>query len=1288
MTVVIEKTYVKKTPREHVLLRPDTYVGSLTPDDTPVPTWLLSSDGEHVVREPARISPALFKIFDEVLVNAADNRQRDPAGTTLICVDVRPEDGSVRIWNNGAPLHIDMHAEHGVRVPELVYGSMLSGSNFNDDEERLTGGRNGYGSKLANVLSSRFVVDVVAREVRAPARSPPVHYHQVFEQNMGVVHPPVLRPLTPGSESLFSDLPEPFLDATAAFGVQLGTCVTFFPDVTRFGGAASAAELFTDQVVRLFLRRALDVAATAGMAVPREQAERRKRPYPPLAVRVNGGRKYVFAGGFADYLKMYEDLPPPLFLERLNDRWEVGLALSQDGVFQHVSFVNGIATSIGGTHVSAVADQICAALRAPGAPGEGLSPAHIRSFLVVYVNARVVNPEFSTQTKTQLTTPESRFRADSRLTEAMLTRVVKNKDLRALLSDRARSLETTKLGQTLSSSKTARVDVPKLVDAAWAGTARSAQCTLFLTEGDSAKTLAMSGFAVVGTQVFGVFPLRGKLLNVYGAAPERVRKNAEIESLVKILGLRFGAVYTAETVGQLRYGHVAIMADQDVDGSHIKGLLMNFFATFWPSLLTVPGFLQQFITPLLKATPRNAPAERAVAELCGVGRKAAPFYTMESFQAWAATLPADARVDKKYYKGLGTSTATEAREYFEDLPRHLLSFRNEDPDASLRVLKKAFNPAQAEERKQWITQSLETPRGVDYADMRGVSYEDFTDAELVGFSREDVVRSIPSVLDGFKPSQRKVLFAGLKLNLTKELKVAQFAGRVAELTDYHHGEQSLVGTVVNMAQNFPGSNNTNLFRPAGQFGTRLMGGGDAASARYIFTHLEPVARALFPAADDPLLEYRVEDGVRYEPVAYYPVIPMLLVNGAHGIGTGWATNVPMYNPSELVDRVRAWIRDGGGGGGGGGAPLPLLPWYRGFTGEICRDGGSEHRYLTKGVLRAADDGGDCSRFSISELPVGVWTDNYVHLLKTAKSCSRAGEQPAGAFITEIVEDNNDIQVNLEVRCDPKALYGSAAASTPRSSLDHEALLRKFGLVGTLSTSNMHAFDARGLIRKFESAEEILGYFCEQRRPMYVRRRAHLLAGLRSDAERLANRARMAQCVSDGTLVLTGGVSRRALAARLTQMGFATQSALKRMAGEEAEPSEPLETSETEIAEFDYLVRTSVLDFTKESMTELFRRRDARLAEIAALEAKSGDDLWLEDLNTLEEALQKAQTAWDDELHEALEKAAQARGGGGASSSSSGKKGAGKATRKRAAPTAGNAPRKRAATAVAVKVEAV
>jgi len=245
------------------------------------------------------------------------------------------------------------------------------------------------------------------------------------------------------------------------------------------------------------------------------------------------------------------------------------------------------------------------------------------------------------------------------------------------------------------------------------------------------------------------------------------------------------------------------------------------------------------------------------------------------------------------------------------------------------LIKMAFTKNRVEDRKTWLN-NLKKGTFLNYsqAQENGICYSDFINKELILFSQADNQRSIPHIYDGFKPSQRKVLFSCFKRKLKNEIKVAQLAGYVSEHSAYHHGEMSLTGTIVGMAQSFCGSNNINLLTPSGQFGTRRMGGKDAASPRYIFTKLEKITRTIFHPDDDALLNYLSDDGLSIEPEYYMPVIPMILVNGSDGIGTGWSSFVPNYSSRQIIKNLRQLLN---------GEEVEMMhPDYSGYTGEVSK----------------------------------------------------------------------------------------------------------------------------------------------------------------------------------------------------------------------------------------------------------------------------------------------------------------------------------------------------------------
>ena len=585
---------------------------------------------------------------------------------------------------------------------------------------------------------------------------------------------------------------------------------------------------------------------------------------------------------------------------------------------------------------------------------------------------------------------------------------------------------------------------PKLTDANKAGTKEGYHCTLILTEGDSAKGLAMAGRSIVGPDLFGVFPLRGKLLNVRDASIDQISKNTEIQNIKNFLGLQHKKEYT--DCKSLRYGHLMIMTDQDHDGSHIKGLLINFLQVTFPSLLRIPEFLIEFITPIVKVwkgDPKNP-------------TKWKTFFTMPEYEAWKEQHAHEGQWDHKYYKGLGTSTTEDAQVYFHDLDKHLKEFHTmQDQEAELIDL--AFSKKKADERKEWLRQ-FKPGTYLDHTTKK-ITYTDFVNKELILFSMADNMSSIPSVVDGLKPGQRKVLYTCFKRNLKKDVKVVELAGLVLGLTAYQHGETSLQQTIVGLAQSFVGSNNLNCLEPSGNFGSRLQGGSDCASARYIYTRLSPFARRVFSSLDEPLLTYNTDDDRQIEPEMYVPVVPLVLINGADGIGTGWSSSIPNYNPEDIVRNLKLLMAN---------QPMePMQPWFRGFSGTVTPMG--QDRYKFSGIIKQTGD----NEVEITELPIRLWTQDFKDKLE---EIIKADKIPS--FIKDYTDYNTHIKVHFVVQMEEKHM---------KIALE-EGLEEKFKLSRSIATSNLVAFDPEGRITKYASVEDIMKEFFAVRIKFYEKRK--------------------------------------------------------------------------------------------------------------------------------------------------------------------------------------------------------
>ena len=415
-----------------------------------------------------------------------------------------------------------------------------------------------------------------------------------------------------------------------------------------------------------------------------------------------------------------------------------------------------------------------------------------------------------------------------------------------------------------------------------AGTKNGYLCSLILCEGLSAKTYAVAGiskgvYGRSGRDYFGILPLKGKCLNVRNSSPAIIGKNAVITDLIQALNLRHDLDYTDDkNYKTLSYGRVILLTDADVDGLHISGLIMNFFHALFPSVLErKEPFLVSMQTPIVRVfNPKGDIL----------------FYDENRFRKFEKehTKP----FKSKYYKGLGTTKPEDVPDTFG---LKMIEYINDDN--SRTSMDKVFHKKFADTRKDWLENYDPNPSFSldDQGALVNMDISNFLNNEVIKFSHNDCKRSIPSLFDGLKESQRKILYCVKKRNLTfnkPSLKVAQLGGYVAEHSNYHHGEQNLYDTIVKMAHDFVGSNNIPLLYRDGMFGTRINLGKDAASARYIFTKMETLTPLLFREEDDVLLTYVVDDGDVVEPEFYIPIIPTILINGATGIGSGWSSNIP------------------------------------------------------------------------------------------------------------------------------------------------------------------------------------------------------------------------------------------------------------------------------------------------------------------------------------------------------------------------------------------------------------
>ncbi|MCK9445428.1 toprim domain-containing protein [bacterium] len=1083
----IEERYKKLSQREHVLEKSGMYIGNITTElkDMFVVENTNDFDNIKIINKLVKYNAGFLKIFDEILSNASDHSIRT-GGVKYIKVNVFND--HVVIENDGPGIPIVIHKEHGIYIPEMLFGNLLTGENYQKDDDRLVAGTNGIGSKATNIFSKRFLVETADGKKQ---------YNQEFSNNLINVGKPKI---TKSNKNY--------------------TKVKYYPDFEKFG-----LEYIDDDIQKLFIKRVIDIATYC----------------PTLKVYYND--TLIKIKSFKDYMSYFVEKDTEMFYEKLNDNWEIGIVPSTNDNFQQSSLVNGTNCYIGGTHVNFITNKLVSQITDSLSKKNkkiSIKPNDIKNKLFVFVNCKIVNPVFDSQTKENLSTKiTNAISCNAEISDKLIKQISQSSIVEDILNyiELREKAELKKLGK----GKTSKVKIKKLDDANMAGTRNSDKCILFLAEGDSASGTILTGFASTGRDYYGCFPLKGKPLNVKSTTLSKIKENDEIKNIITALGLEFGKKYINTT--ELRYGKIVFATDADNDGMHIKGLLINLFETFWPELLKL-DFIYDFVTPIMKIEK---------------GKNVKFFYKLDEYKKWKDLN--EKGWNQTYYKGLGTIESHEIKDFFKNIQKHLIRFNYTDIDETKECIDLVFNDKRSDDRKEWLLNYIPGIEVDKFANK--TTYKSFFDEEFIQFSMADNIRSIPSIVDGFKPSQRKIMYTMFKNNYKEKVKVGNFSGAVIEKSSYHHGNQSIEGAVINLAQDFINTNNINLLEPLGNYGSRLKGGKDAASSRYIFTKLSPITRHIFKEVDDNILDYLDDDGFLIEPRFYTPIIPMCLINGAEGIGTGWSTFIPKYNPKDIVKYLVNKLQDKK-------SKIDIIPYYKNFTGEIKFDS-DKNRYVTSGIIKKIN----MSTLKISELPIGTWNDSYYNELDKLVDKN---------IIKDYSKNDTDIKVDITINISREMLKDLEDKD--------EDLIKLFSLESYLSISNFMMWDINGKIKKYSNIYDIMDEFYDIRLKYYDKRKIYILEKLDKEINIILNRMKFINAILKGNLIINN-VKREKIELSLVEMQL-----------------DKVDDS------YNYLLNMPLVSLTNEKLHELKESHTKKKDEKKIVESISINQMWLDDLKSL------------------------------------------------------------------------
>lgn len=1219
-------TAKRLNPFEHALLRPETYIGPVVGSEQDC--WVYNSESEEFELRNIMYNPGLERIFIEIKSNIEDNKWRsEQAGLQMkkieVTIDSDPESetyGYISFKNDGAWISCEKqkfeytdHATGKVTTSfqypaEVVFGEMHAGTNFENDDKRKTSGRNGMGAKTTNIFSKFFEVEHTDPTTKKM-------FKQTFTDNARNRTEPEITRYT----------------SKCAY-----TKITFLPDYEYF-----KYPCLDEDLVALFTRHLYDCSMITG-----------------IPVTLNGEK--IAVKNLESYAKMYfpeRGTGMMHFTSQFNDECvvvESGVPVMNEMAAPNcVSFVNGIYTSLGGKHVDAWTDKIFSTLvrefnsrkTKKGASEIKTTARKLYPYFTLFVRCESTDVKFDSQTKNKLVSPnislvdEKNAKEVKDFNESVREKVAKmlKWSFVSLLEEKL-ELESDALSNKKEKAVRSSNSIAfgkKATEANNAGKKNhSAKCTLFITEGDSAKSFADTIISKIpnGRDFYGSFAIKGKFINVQKETTKRVNENKEVQMLKKILNLAFGVDYSDEENRKLlRYGKVCIISDADDDGIHIRGLLLNFFYKYWPQLFTSgenkqQTFFQSFST--------------AVTMVRVPGKGVEMFYSNPSFKEWyessfnnsrelsTSSTSSDASNSKvggktkkpagmriEYYKGLGSHKKGDHELYLKNM--HLLNYTIDGNETEFMNLGFAKDSTL---RKTWIVKDIPkpgegTPVGGDtsvgvaakaYQTRGDISLSDFVYDQLIIYHKMTLKRAIPNMYDGFKESQRKIFYGiqhDSESKKNKSVNVENLTGSIKKLTGYHHGAKSLEDGIKKMAMGFVGSNNIPLLVPDGEFGSRQAGGANAAAARYIATRLEKIANVIFNSEDNRCYTNYVEDNEKVEYEYYVPVIPMVLVNGAEGMATGFSSSIPCYNPSDLIEYIRKWLAvnapstststsDEVEVDNYSNPKLPefrkLLPWYRGFKGVIAEENG---KVVTKGVIveETTPKGTPTGWLAIREAPIGLWTSDlksHLEYLLTKTHPDSDGEKKKKLDMNYI----SDFEVGCGVS-ENEVYFRFKPANDFKPNIDEKG--NKLALLkNTISTSNMIVIDENGYPRKYDTVEQLISDFCVKRIVVYRKRKELKLKEWKFELKRNTNKLIFVKAINSGEL------------------------ALNKDEGDLIDDIRALNI-ETINGKYEYLLSLGVRACTLQRITELEKEIQNLQNLITEYSSKKLADLWLEDLAVVE-----------------------------------------------------------------------
>ena len=1204
-------------PIEHVLQNPDMYFGDIKVSQ--VNGFCYDIDNNEVKRDKLIVSNVLIKMVDEILMNATDNAIKSYKSTTpmtYVKIKINKDNKVISIENDGLSIPIRKNKQSDKYLPEIAFTNLFSSSNFNNN--RTGAGKNGVGASITNVLSSTFVIDIVCDNIR---------YKQVIKNNCKTINEPSIKEVDKNNY----------------------VNISFRPDMNKIMKIAKSNENINDVFNNTLLfinKRILDVNMLLS--------------YYDITTYYNDNEMPNIT--FEDYANMFiKDTKP--FMKFTKDKlYEILIkdASTKATPKINISFINNIAVS-NGSHIKNVLEQIetSVAKKLKIKKDEvDKSLKIIKSRLIIFMKCNLVNPMFEGQSKNILQSADNLDKI--KLSKQDLDKILEEIDFDEIINGK----KIDDINKDIKVKKSRKLIIDKLTDAEFAGSKHSNKCTLFLCEGDSAAKLAKDGISYLGHNYFGVYPLGGKPVNVRDETLSKIQNNKTVMYIAKILGLPLRTNKQIQQhkldISKLRYGKIVMLKDADTDGAHIMGLVINLLEQLYPELLDIKGFFNEFITPMIKLIiPNNIFNKLDVFETGNMNELAGtiietknnviyPFYNTNDYNKFIEKYPICNKLQPMYIKGLGGHNQKDTIEYFKNYLNNVVGvFMDEE---SHDMLNTAFNKKLSDSRKKLLcerTGETALPRYIG----KPINCSDFIKNDWLDYSYDACLRAIPSCVDGLKPSQRKILYVLLnnykpaksntEENAKNFKKVFQMCGEVAQKGYYHHGDQSLNGTIIAMARDFTGSNNLPLLAYSGSFGSRDMNGDDAGAPRYISSTIHEVSRYIFPQSDDSLLVPNIEDNNKVEPIYYVPIIPMILVNGAIGIGTGYSTTILQHNPLSIIRIVKKYIN----------TYISLIDKQHidinevtksyestndtsitndtaindNITNESTNDENTNanitndditildttklskedkqilynilmfkpHYNYYKGCIELDEDKNNYTVYGVWEIKGFVVNVTEVPFVTSKQKFIKNLQKLYLSNIITDYQENKSKSINDFNFTITFNENNSDVVCSDENTVDEDYIIKKLGLEARLSLSNIVAFSNKNKLTRFVNESTMFKEWFNTRETLYIKRKNKIVNEYKNNIKFISEKARFIKSVIDKKLVLNLR-TKKDIENDLDKMKF------------------------TRIDNnYNYLLNLPISSLTKEKYEELINKLDNLKKEFDNYNKLTIFDIWMNELNELD-----------------------------------------------------------------------